>query len=194
MFCSTIPRVQATLGGGVAQASQWVLQTHAWQLSVASGGTFPGCEVWKVPHGPGMGPGKALPQRAKGGCCMHTFREAAVPPMHKSCLVDISIRLITGSGRLWETPSGWRSPESTRAGGMAVSTGPGSCQSLTPGKLNPGSDMPTGEDWGSRSLLTLRRVHIASAGVLETRGPSLPIPHSRMSMTLAPGRRKEAQE
>lgn len=132
---------------------------------------FPGFEVWKVPHGPGMGPGKALPQRAEGGCCVHTSREAAVPPMHKSCLVDISIRLIIDLGRLWETPSGWRSPASTQAGEVAVSTRPGGCQSLTPGKLNPGSDMPAGEDRGSRSFLTLRRIHTASAGVLEAGGP-----------------------
>lgn len=105
----------------------------------------------------------ALPQRAKGGCCVHTSREAAVPPTDKPSLVDISIRLIIGSERLWETPSGWRSPASTQAGEVAVSTGPGFCQSLTPGKLNPGSDMPIGEDWGSRSLLTLRRVHTALA-------------------------------
>lgn len=135
------------------------------------GARFPEFDVWKVPHGPGMGPGKALPQRAKGGCCAHTSRESAVPPMRKSCLVDISICLIIGSGRLWETPSGWRSPASTQAGDMAVSTGPGGCQSLTPGNLNPGSDMPSGEDWGSRSLLSLRRIHTALAGVLEAGGP-----------------------
>lgn len=149
----------------------WVLQTHAQEPSGASGGMFPGFEVWKVPHGPGMGPGKALPQRAEGGCCVHTSREAAVPPMYKSCLVDISIRLIIDSGRLWETPSGWRSPASTQAGEVAVSTRPGGCQSLTPGKLNPGSDMPAGEDWESRSFLTLRRIHTASTGVLEAEGP-----------------------
>lgn len=152
---------------------RWVLQTHAWQPSGASGGMFPGFEVWKVPHGPGMGPGKALPRRAKGRCYAHTSREAAVPPppMHKSCLVDISICLIIGSGRLWETPSGWRSPASTEAGEMAVSTEPGGCQSLTPGKQNPGSDLPAGEDPGSRSFLTFRRIHTVLAGVLEAGGP-----------------------
>ena len=178
-----IPRVQATLGGEVAQISQWVLQTHAWQLSGASGGMFPGCEVWKVPHGPGMGPGKALPQRAKAGCCVHSSRETAVPPHAQvvSCW-----HFHPFNHRLRETVG-----NTIR---MEVSTGPGFCQSLTPGKLNPGSDMPTGEDWGSRSLPTLRRVHTTSAGVLETRGPCLPISHSRMSTTLAPGRRKKAQE
>lgn len=131
---------------------------------------FPGFEVWKVPHGPGMGPGKALPQRARGGCCAHTSRESAVPPMRKSRLVDISIRLIIGSGRLWETPSGWRSPAITQAGEVDVFTGPGDCQALTPGKLNPGSDKSAGEDRGTRSFPTLRGIHRASAGVLETGG------------------------
>lgn len=135
------------------------------------GGTLPECEAWKVPHGPGMGPGKALPQRAKGGCYVHTSRRQPFPPMRKSCLADISIRLIIGSGRLWDAPSGRRSPASMQAGGMAVSTGPGCCQSLTSGKPNPGSDMPVGEDQGSRSFLTLRRIHTASAGVLEAGGP-----------------------
>lgn len=115
-----------------------------------------------------------LSGQKEGAVCIPPARQPS--PMHKSRLVDISIRLITGSGRLWETPSGWRSPASTQAGGMAVSTGPGCCcQSLMLGKLNPGSDMPTGEDWGSR-FLTLRRVHIALAGVLEIGGPCLPIP------------------
>lgn len=37
-----MPRVQATLGRGLAWASQWVLQTCAWHLSGASGGAhFP---------------------------------------------------------------------------------------------------------------------------------------------------------
>lgn len=93
------------------------------------------------------------------------------PPMCKSCLVHISIRLIIGSGRLWETPSGWRSPASTQAGEVAVSTGPGGCQSLTLGKWNPGSDMPAGEGQACRSFLTLKRIHTASAGVLEAGGP-----------------------
>lgn len=35
-----------------------VLQTHALGAG-ASGGTFLWCEVWKVPHGPGIGLGKA---------------------------------------------------------------------------------------------------------------------------------------
>lgn len=178
----------------MAWASQWVLQTCAWQPSGASGGILPECEVWKVPHGPGMGPGKALSRRAKGGCCAHTSRKAAIPPMHKSCLVDISIRLIIGSGRLWETPSGWRSPASTRVAGMAVSTGPGRCQSLTQGKLNPGSDMSTGEGQGSRGFLPLRGIHTALAGVLEAEGPWLPAPQHwtqrRMSATLAAGGEK----
>lgn len=116
------------------------------------------------------------------------------PPMHKSCLVDISIRLIIGSGRLWETPSGWRSPASTRVAGMAVSTGPGRCQSLTQGKLNPGSDMSTGEGQGSRGFLPLRGIHTALAGVLEAEGPWLPAPQHwtqrRMSATLAAGGEK----
>lgn len=98
-------------------------------------------------------------------------RQPSPPPMHKSCLVDISICLIIGSGRLWETPSGWRSPASTEAGEMAVSTEPGGCQSLTPGKQNPGSDLPAGEDPGSRSFLTFRRIHTVLAGVLEAGGP-----------------------
>lgn len=135
------------------------------------GACFPGFDVWKVPYGPGMGPGKALPQRAEGGCCAHTSRESAVPPMHKSCLVDISTRLIIGSGRLWETPSGWRSPASTQAGEMAVSTGPGGCQSLTPGKLNPGSDMPTGEDGVPEAFLPLEESTQLRLCVLEARGP-----------------------
>jgi hypothetical protein len=42
---------------------------------------------------------------------------------------------------------------------MAVSTEPGGCQSLTPGKRNPGSDLPAGEDPGFRRFLPFRRIH-----------------------------------
>lgn len=106
-----------------------VLQTQAWGAG-ASGGTFLGCEVWKVPHGSGIGLGTACLSRGEESVCIPSG-EGAVPPAHVgSCwhFHPFNHRL---RGMLWEVPAGWRS--CSEWAGLSLSCSQTACQSLTSG-------------------------------------------------------------
>lgn len=123
-----------------------VLQTHvplSGSAAGASGGTFPWCEVWKVPHGPGEDWARPRERRA----CVHIFwRSGSLSPQAQveSCwhFHPFNHRL---RETLWEIAAGWRSrsewdglsPSEAQTARQSLSSGRGCAQAQTclPGKI-----------------------------------------------------------
>lgn len=123
-----------------------VLQTHvslSGSAAGASGGTFPWCEVWKVPHGPGEDWARPRERRV----CVHIFwRSGSLSPQAQ---VESCWHFHPFNHRLWETlweiAAGWRSrsewdglsPREAQTARQSLSSGRGCAQAQTclPGKI-----------------------------------------------------------
>ena len=113
-----------------------VLQTHvslSGSAAGASGGTFPWCDVWKVPHGPGEDWARPRERRA----CVHIFwRSGSLSPQAQveSCwhFHPFNHRL---RETLWEIAASWRSR--SEWDGLSPSEAQTARQSLSSGRGVP---------------------------------------------------------